>query len=102
MKMNDLKMEVFNNSEFGSVRIIQEGEKHLFCAKDVAIALGYKDTINAIKAHCKGVVKRHLLSEGGSQLTNGWAAALSPATGICCVPPLTALLQKSRTTLKRF
>ena len=68
--MNDLKMEVFNNSEFGSVRIIQEGEKHLFCAKDVAIALGYKDTINAIKAHCKGVVKRHLLSEGGSQLTN--------------------------------
>lgn len=68
--MDNIKMEVFRNNEFGSVRIIQEGEKYLFCAKDVAGALGYKDTINAIKTHCKGVVKRHLLSEGGAQLTN--------------------------------
>ena len=68
--MENERMEVFNNTEFGSIRIIQEGEKSLFCAKDVAVALGYKDTINAIKAHCKGVVKRHLLSEGGNQLTN--------------------------------
>lgn len=46
--MDNIKMEVFRNNEFGSVRIIQEGEKYLFCAKDVAGALGYKDTINAM------------------------------------------------------
>ena len=34
-------MEVFNNEQFGSVRIIEEGNKHLFCGLDVAAALGY-------------------------------------------------------------
>ncbi len=66
----DNKMQVFQSEEFGSVRIIGENGKYLFCAKDVAVALGYKDATNAIKAHCKGVVKRHLLSNGGTQLAN--------------------------------
>lgn len=60
-------MEIFKNNEFGSIRIIKEGEKLLFGAKDVATALGYKDSINAIKRHCKGVAKRHLLTNGGRQ-----------------------------------
>ncbi len=30
-----------------------------FVAKDVAEVLGYADTINAVKQHCRGVVKRH-------------------------------------------
>lgn len=60
-------MEIFNNREFGSIRVIREGEKLLFGAKDVATALGYKDSTNAIKRHCKGVVKRHLLTNGGRQ-----------------------------------
>lgn len=66
--MNEL--QIFENPKFGNIRIITEGSKTLFCAKDVAAALGYKDTTNAIKQHCKGVVKRHLLTEGGNQLTN--------------------------------
>lgn len=38
-----------------TVRIhIEETGKVWFCAKDVALALGYKDTNNAIKRHCKG------------------------------------------------
>ena len=61
------KLKIFKNQEFGSVRILQEGEKYLFCAKDVTAALGYKDSVNAIKRHCKGVAKRHLLTEGGPQ-----------------------------------
>ena len=28
-------------------------------AKDIAEVLGYKDTVNAVKQHCRGVVKRH-------------------------------------------
>lgn len=40
----------------------------LFCGKDAATILGYKDTVNALKAHCKGVVKRHPLeTPGGTQ-----------------------------------
>ena len=66
--MNELM--IFDNPEFGEIRTITEKNKTLFCGKDVAAALGYKDTINAVKQHCKGVVKRHLLSDGGKQLTN--------------------------------
>ena len=36
-------------------------------AKDVCEVLGYKDHINAIKLHCKGVVKHHVRSNGGKQ-----------------------------------
>ncbi|ONI59084.1 antirepressor [Candidatus Liberibacter solanacearum] len=30
-----------------------------FVAKDIATVLGYKDTVNAIKEHCRGVAKLH-------------------------------------------
>ena len=32
-------IEIFNSAEFGSVRIVQEGDRCLFCAFDVARAL---------------------------------------------------------------
>jgi prophage antirepressor-like protein len=35
--------------------------------KDVAESLGYKDTANAIKQHCKGVAKHHPLQTGGGK-----------------------------------
>ena len=41
------------------IRIITDGEHPLFVAKDVAQALGYADTVNAIKQFCRGVVKHH-------------------------------------------
>ena len=31
----------------------------VFCAKDVATVLGYADTVNAIKQHCRGVAFHH-------------------------------------------
>lgn len=62
------KIEIFTNQEFGSVRIIREGEKYLFCGADVASALGYSNTRDALRRHCKGdgVVKR----DGVSSTTN--------------------------------
>lgn len=37
-----------------SIRVINDkNNEPLFVAKDVAFALGYKDTVNAIKLHCK-------------------------------------------------
>ena len=35
------QMEIFKNPEFGSVRVIDEDGKYLFCGTDVAAALGY-------------------------------------------------------------
>lgn len=45
------KLEVFRNDEFGSVRtVIIDGEPW-FVGKDVANALGYRDTSDALKKH---------------------------------------------------
>jgi len=37
--------------------------KPWFVAKDVAEILGYADTINAIKLHCRGVTKSHTIHD---------------------------------------
>ena len=37
-----MNMEIFRNSEFGSIRVIEEDGKYLFCGSDVAKALGYR------------------------------------------------------------
>lgn len=39
--------------------IIDESGEPLFVGKDICIALGYADPTNAMKQHCRGVVKRH-------------------------------------------
>ena len=50
------------------VRTVENDGHILFCGKDVATALGYKDPKNALKMHCKGVVKHHpLQTPGGIQ-----------------------------------
>lgn len=68
MKQKGLK--VFENSEFGQVRTIFEDGRVLFCGSDVARALGYSNTRDAISKHCKGVVKRDTLTNGGEQETS--------------------------------
>lgn len=47
--MSDLQL--FQNPEFGRVRIVEVNGEAWMVGKDVAEALGYKDTVNAIKAH---------------------------------------------------
>lgn len=63
--MNEL--QVFENAQFGQVRIIEENGKPLFCGSDVAKALGYMRPADALAQHCKGSVKRRLLTAGGEQ-----------------------------------
>lgn len=54
---------------FGKVRMIFEEGKVLFCGNDVARALGYSNTRDALSRHCKpeGVVKRDGVSETVNQ-----------------------------------
>ena len=66
-------IQIFENSEFGAIRTMsnEQGEP-LFCAKDVAMALGYKLPRKAVQDHVDkdDVLKRNLIdSLGREQLT---------------------------------
>lgn len=61
------QMEIFNNPEFGSIRMIEENGKGLFCGADVARALGYARPNEAVSKHCKGTLKRRTPTAGGIQ-----------------------------------
>ena len=63
--MNDLK--VFTNGEFGEIRTTEINGKPYFCGLDIANALGYVNARDAIKRHCRGVVKHDTLTNGGMQ-----------------------------------
>lgn len=53
------KLEIFNHPRFGSIRTIVEPDGTvLACGSDVAKALGYANTRDALSRHCRGVVKR--------------------------------------------
>ena len=64
------QMEIFKNPEFGSIRVIEENGKYLFCGTDVAAALGYSNSRDAIIRHAlnKIMEKMGLLIHYG----NGW------------------------------
>ena len=53
--MNEI--QIFKNDQFGTVRTVEEDGKVLFCGKDIADALGYSNSRDAMDRHCKGVVK---------------------------------------------
>lgn len=63
--MNEL--QIFQNEEFGSIRMIEENGQIWFCGKDIALALGYINTKKAINDHCKtdGVTIRSLIDSLG-------------------------------------
>ena len=44
-------IKIFNNAEFGEIRVMLIDNDPWFVGKDIAVALGYKDTVNALKAH---------------------------------------------------
>ena len=61
------QMEIFKNPEFGSIRVIEENGKYLFCGLDIATALGYAKPRNAISTHCRGALKRGVPTTSGDQ-----------------------------------
>ncbi|OTW86410.1 phage repressor protein/antirepressor Ant [Bacillus thuringiensis serovar cameroun] len=66
------QLQNFSHDAFGKLEILTKDGKEYFPAKEVALVLGYRDTVNAIKIHCKkeGVVKHHVLTNGGPQQKN--------------------------------
>ena len=53
--MNDL--QIFNNEEFGQIRTVTINNEPWFVGKDVAIALGYKNTKDALATHVENCDK---------------------------------------------
>lgn len=47
------EIQIFNNKQFGNISMVEIDDKPYFVATDIAKALGYKDTTNAIKQHCR-------------------------------------------------
>ena len=45
------EVQIFESAEFGKVRTVIVKDEPYFVGKDVAEILGYKDTVNALKAH---------------------------------------------------
>ena len=66
--MEGKDLMVFTNDRFGNVRVVMKDDKPYFVGKDVAICLGYVNTVDALKKHCKGVAKCYVPTKGGTQL----------------------------------
>ena len=45
------QIQIFNNAEFGEIRSMEIGGEPWFVGKDVATALGYKETAKAVREH---------------------------------------------------
>ena len=66
--MNEL--QIFNNPEFGEIRTTEIDGKPYLVGRDVALALGYAKPENAMAQHCRGTLKRGILTSGGNQQMN--------------------------------
>lgn len=47
------ELQIFKNDEFGEVRAATIDHKPYFCGNDVARALGYANTFDALTKHCE-------------------------------------------------
>ena len=63
------EMKIFENEQFGSIRTVEENGKVLFCGADVAKALGYQNTKDALARHCRedGVAFHDLIDSMGRE-----------------------------------
>lgn len=66
--MNEL--QTYINPDFGEVRTLEEDGAVLFCASDVAKALGYARPNDAVSQHCRATVKRRSPISGKMQDIN--------------------------------
>ena len=61
-----MDLRIFDSMEFGSLRTIEKDREILFCASDVATALGYSNISDAISRHCRSVVKHDTVTTQGN------------------------------------
>lgn len=67
MKQNN--MTIFNNDLFGEIRAVVVDEESYFVGKDIAAALGYKDTDQAVRKHVDEEDKLSRQIDGSRKMT---------------------------------
>lgn len=65
--MENNQVQVFNNVEFGDVRVIMQGEQPWFVGKDVASVLGYTNTRKALLDHVDNEDKNTVAIRDGNK-----------------------------------
>lgn len=66
-----IQVEIFKNERFGDVRVANVDGVPMFCATDIAKALGYKEPKQAVVMHCKSaelVYQPHANGIGGTNV----------------------------------
>lgn len=64
--MTNTNIEIFNNAEFGSVRVLTLSGEPWFVGRDVASALGYANTKDALGKHVDAEDKRIIQRSSGA------------------------------------
>lgn len=64
-----MDLQIFTSEQFGEIRTVEENGKVLFCAADIARALGFTNPQKAINDHCKddGVTFRSVIDSMGRE-----------------------------------
>jgi prophage antirepressor-like protein len=65
--MRNLSIRIFENPQFGEVRVTEIDGKIYFAGIDAAKALGYADPDKALSDHCRNVAKHHIPADCGMQ-----------------------------------
>lgn len=64
------ELQIFENSEFGKLSVIEIDGKPYFPASDCARILGHENPARAVRKYCKGVTEMVTPSNGGIEHTN--------------------------------
>jgi anti-repressor protein len=64
------ELQIFENADFGKIRMVEIDGKPYAVGVDVARALEYASPSKAVIDHCKGITKLGIPSKGGVQETN--------------------------------
>lgn len=73
----DSQTFTFDHSKFGKIRVITINGETLFAGKDVAAALGYKDTDKALRDHIPVKFKRVITAKQFKQMASNQEPAIS-------------------------
>ncbi len=66
--MNTVEVMHFVDPQYGTVRAVFDNDEIMFCGRDVAHALGYKDGTAAVRRYCPNRKKFHIKSLQGNPL----------------------------------
>lgn len=62
-----MNLKIFQNSEFGELRVLTIDGKEYFPATQCAKILGHENPVRAVRKYCKGVTETVTPTNGGNQ-----------------------------------